>query len=277
MSQGKWSAELLRFKMVNHALAYARRGWPVIPIWWPSYAGVCACPESSDCPNVAKHPLVSGGQLSATTDMDQIRSWWAKWPDANIAIATGEACGFTVLDVDPDHGGQKTFSMLMAKFGRPDPTNVSVTGSGGRHILWRWREEHRCGQNIRPGIDVRAEGGYIIAPPSLHGSGYRYQWHKDGHPKDIGIGVAPGWVESILRGNRVRGERSSGIKGGPVAEGGRNVTLFKYACRFQRMALSDEDLSNKVHALNVKLCKPPLGDREVDKIIKSALRYKKGE
>ena len=276
MQREKWSAELARFKMVNHALAYARRGWPVIPVWWPSYPGVCACPEGSECPNIGKHPLVSGGQLSATVDMEQIQAWWRKWPLANIAIATGEPCGFTVVDVDPKNGGQNTFSKLMEKFGRPDPTIVSVTGSGGRHILWKWNPEHRCSQNVRQGIDVRATGGYILAPPSMHESGYRYYWHKDGHPKMAKLDTAPYWVEDILRGVRLKSGQSSGIKGGPIAEGSRNMTLFRYACRFQRQALSDEDLANQVHALNVKLCKPPLGDKEVEKIIGSALRYPKG-
>ena len=263
-------------KMLDHAIAYARRGWPVFPIWWPVDIGQCACPEGSSCSSIGKHPLVPGGHLAATSEFGQVKAWWKCWPNASIAIATGPAAGFTVLDIDPDHGGQTTFSRMIKKFGRPDPTLVSLTGGGGRHVLWRWAPEHRCSQNVRPGIDVRSSGGYILAPPSMHASGVRYQWHEQGHPRRVRVGVAPGWIEALLRGVRTQNGTQGAIPTGPVAEGSRNRTIFQYACRFQRQALADDDLAQQVHELNVKLCQPPLPDREVEKIISSALRYQKG-
>lgn len=262
--------------MLGHALAYGRRGWPVLPVWWPSYAGECACPEGGNCSSPAKHPLVPGGHLSATTNREQIAAWWASWPHASIAIATGQPAGFSVLDIDPEHGGQQSFSRMMKQSGRPDPTLVSLTGGGGRHILWRWMPEHRCSQNVRAGIDVRSSGGYILAPPSLHASGVRYEWHDEGHPRSVRVGTAPDWIEALLRGQRAGASSGSGVPSGPFAEGERNRSLFQWACRWQRQNVPDVDLADRAHSLNVKACRPPLSDKEVEKIVGSALRYAKG-
>src|SRR5262245_58666258 len=108
MSSGEeaWGQELSRVRMVSHALAYARKGWRVLPLWWPRFACVCACPAAAECGgNVGMHPILmgkdgSGGANGASTDEVTIRHWWAKWPHANIGIATGAVSGFVVLDVD---------------------------------------------------------------------------------------------------------------------------------------------------------------------------------
>jgi putative DNA primase/helicase len=263
--------------MVGHALAYARKGWPVFPVWWPSYAGVCACREGADCTDPAKHPAVSGGSTAASTDCKQIEAWWRKYPLANIAIATGAPSGLTVLDVDERHGGNESLQELIKRHGKPEPTPVALTGGGGRHVLWAWRENHRCRQEVRKGLDVRAGGGYILAAPSLHASGVRYAWHEAGHPARIAVKPAPAWVEPLLCGTSggTRFQREP-LPGGPIAEGTRNRTLFRWACRWQRLSMSDEDLANRLHDMNCKMCRPPLDDKEVEKIVGSALRYAKG-
>lgn len=276
MSVDDWEAELSRINMQAHALAYARRGWPVFPLWWASFAGVCACREGSDCSSPAKHPLITDCYEEATTNKQQITAWWHRWPHANIGVATGKPSGFTVLDIDTNHGGDRAFWQLRSKYGTPEPTLVSLTGGGGRHILWKWHPSHKCQQSIRPGIDVRSTGGHIVMPPSLHGSGIRYEWHPKGHPRVVKIADPPPWIEHILNGVRLTGRRNGSLPKGPIAEGGRNRALFRWACRFQRDELSDEELANRVHAMNTTQCKPPLDTKEVEKIIGSALRYPKG-
>lgn len=263
--------------MVKHALAYASKRWPVFPVWWPSYAGVCACREGAECSAPAKHPLVNGGLAVATTDAKTIRLWWTKWPHANIAIATGAPSGLTVLDVDEDHGGNDSLQAIIKRYGRPEPTPVSLTGGGGRHIFWKFADGHRCRQAVRPGIDVRAAGGYVLAPPSLHASGIRYAWHEHGHPRSVVVKPAPVWAEALFSGAAVgKPLPRQSMQTGPIDEGTRNRTLFRWACRFQRLAMPDEDLSNRVHEMNAKLCRPPLDPKEVETIIGSALRYAKG-
>jgi hypothetical protein len=268
-----WQANLDSVNMGAHALAYARRGWVVIPIWWPSSAKKCAC-HNDDCENHGKHPIVG---FSGSTDSAVISKWWARWPNANIGILTGELSDFTVLDIDGLRG-QSTFRRLMEKHGRPNNTVVSISGSFGMHILFKYRPSHTITTNGLPGIDVFANRKFMIAPPSMHASGNRYRWHPLGHPRNTKIVEAPTWVERIFRGEYISKRRSNGnsSNGGPACEGDRNNTLFRHACRMQRQGLPDEELSDRVHALNREMCKPPLRDREVETIVSSALRYKKG-
>ena len=156
------------------ALAYAARGWPVFPI----------TPRG-------KEPLIPAeqgghGWQDATTDLAQVLNWWGQWPAANIGIATGERSGLVVLDVDLDKGGYRAFRALLADLGRPTLLSlIQGTGGGGFHILYRW-PGHRVGNSARrlrerygPGLDLRGDGGYIVAAPSMHRSGKRYEWQTD--------------------------------------------------------------------------------------------------
>jgi len=145
--------------MLNEALAYAERGWRVFP-----------------CIPKDKKPLIKEWQLKATTDTDQIKAWWEESPEANIGIATGEESGFFVLDVDGERGAQSLMA-LEEEIGEIPETLEAKTGTGGRHIIMEMPDrEVRNKQNFRPGLDIRGEGGYIIAAPSIHPNGNRYEW-----------------------------------------------------------------------------------------------------
>lgn len=126
--------------MVNAALAYAARGWRVHPL------------KPRD-----KTPISRNGCKDATTDETQIRKWWAKFPDANIGLATGYE--FFALDIDPDGMAWYEANDLPA-------THEAVTGRGGRHLLYRMPSggviKNSAGK-IAPGVDVRGIGGYICA------------------------------------------------------------------------------------------------------------------
>lgn len=165
----------MRPSLVDYALEYANRGWPVIPLHTPVEGG-CSC-SKSDCNSIGKHPRTKNGLKNATTDEKQIRAWWKRWPAANIGILTGAASGFIVLDVD--HGGEKTLDELQRQNGPFPKTMESITGGGGMHILFA----HPGGKirnkvRFAEGLDIRGDGGYIVAPPSLHKSGKRYEWRK---------------------------------------------------------------------------------------------------
>lgn len=172
--------------LLSHALAYAERGWPVFPVHTPQPDGSCSCRRQS-CDKTGKHPRISQGRNGATTDPDTIGRWWAVWPDANIGIATGVESGLIVLDVDD--GGEDTIHS--SGYEIPD-TVEQITGSGGRHVLFLRPDGGRYRTRVRfaPGLDSRADGGYIVAPPSLHASGRRYQWEGSSDPMD-GVAVAP--------------------------------------------------------------------------------------
>jgi len=92
--------------MMEHALNYARKGVPVFPLHTPGKNG-CSCGKR-DCDSMGKHPRTARGLKDATTDEQQIKEWWAKWPNANIGMLTGKESRILVLDVDPRHGGTES-------------------------------------------------------------------------------------------------------------------------------------------------------------------------
>jgi hypothetical protein len=106
------------------------------------------------------------------------------WPDTGIAVRTGAESGLVVLDVDPQHGGDDTLAELLAAHGVLPITVECFTGGGGRHIYFRHPggEVRNSAGKVGPGLDIRGDGGYVVAPPSPHPSGRRYEWSVDGHP-----------------------------------------------------------------------------------------------
>lgn len=181
---------------VDAALTYAGRGWAVFPCHHPTPGG-CSC-RASDCSSPAKHPRVTRGLHNATTDAAQIRSWWARWPDANVAVRTGEVSGIVVVDIDPDHGGEESLARLVSDHGALPPGRTVRTGSGGRHLYFSHPGtpvRNDAGRRLGPGIDIRGEGGYAIAPPSRHVSGARYTVASDGSL----LPDFPAWLGDLLQ------------------------------------------------------------------------------
>jgi hypothetical protein len=147
------------------ALDYARRGMPVLP-------------TSAN----TKRPLTAHGLLDATTDAQQIRTWWARWPQAMIGIPTGPRSKVWVLDVDIDPAkgvnGAKALAQLTAKHGPLPETLTSTTPRGGSHLyfLLNGVNIRNSSSKIGPGLDIRGDGGYVIAPPSVRADGIGYRW-----------------------------------------------------------------------------------------------------
>lgn len=167
--------------LLKHALYYANTmGWAVIPLH-SIVEGRCTC-GNNQCASPGKHPLVSSGLHGASKDPDQIIWWWNKWPYANIGIRTGIESGLSVIDVDPRHGGDlslETFEQYI-----PD-TVMQLTGGGGYHFLFKHPAGNtrvKCRTNVLPGIDIRGDGGYIVASPSTHISGGVYEFEASSEP-----------------------------------------------------------------------------------------------
>jgi hypothetical protein len=157
---------------VDAALIYAAQGFAVLPCWWAA-DGRCAC-KSPRCASPSKHPIaeaVPNGCKGATKDADTIRRWWGKWPQANVAIATGAISGVWVLDVDPD--GLAAWQALRDQFGEV-ATLTARTGRGGYHYFFKLPPGlvvHNSAGKIAKGIDVRGEGGYVLVEPSVSTAG----------------------------------------------------------------------------------------------------------
>lgn len=176
------------------AAYYARTfGWRVFPLH-TAVAGRCSCGRP-DCGNPGKHPRTGRGFKDATVDGDTIARWWSTDPDSNIGVATGGVSGFFVVDVDPRNGGDVTLDALEDEHGKLPATVESLTGGGGRHILFRYP----AGATVRSGklgtgLDLKADGGYIVGPPSLHASGRQYGWEGMSRPGEVEIADAPAWL-----------------------------------------------------------------------------------
>ncbi|NQT35242.1 bifunctional DNA primase/polymerase [bacterium] len=187
-----------RSDVLKEALKYAGWGWAVFPVH-SIRKGECTCGDPS-CSSPGKHPLTRHGFKDATTDPEVIRRWWRKYPWANIAIATGEKSGcLLVIDIDckPDRGisGEETWREIEQGY----PATVeALTGGGGRHLYFSYPDSVKIKSGvgiIGPGVDVRADGGYVIAPPSLHRSGKCYEWEASSDPTDgIAVASVPDWL-----------------------------------------------------------------------------------
>ena len=182
-------------QLLDHALRYADDfGWPVFPCHSIQDGG-CTCRKRAGCGSAGKHPHTRAGLKAATTNTRTIKEWWRRWPDANVAVVTGADSDLVVIDVDVKDGGQSSLEVVMGRLEGLPEHPLARTGSGGFHMLF----QHPGGcvhnrQGIADGIDVRGDGGYIIAPCSAHVSGGVYRWERD--PEDIAPPTLPeSWLE----------------------------------------------------------------------------------
>lgn len=171
--------------VLDEAHYYAARAWRVVPI----------LPGQ-------KRPALDAWVERATVDHELIDDWWRKNPTHGVGIVTGELSGLFVLDIDPEHGGDDTLADLEHTHGALPDTIETITGSGGRHILFAWpgwNPGTNAGQ-LGPGLDLRAEGGQIVAPPTIHPNGLAYQWEVEHDPHDgLVVAPAPDWLLDLLR------------------------------------------------------------------------------
>ncbi|WP_433008378.1 bifunctional DNA primase/polymerase [Kribbella sp. CA-294648] len=165
--------------ILTTALDAAEHGWPVFMLG-RSKRPVANC---DDCPPDAHDPATCGhltchGFYAAATDPARVAAIVAAVPRGQLAVRTGVVSGLAVVDVDPAHGGDHSLSGLMTE--RLVPRTLHVhTGSGGLHLYYRHPGQHIASRPMpnRPGIDVKADGGYVVLPPSIHHrTGRAYRW-----------------------------------------------------------------------------------------------------
>ena len=177
------------------ALEYAKAGLPVFPCF-----GIvdreCECGGDVKC-SPGKHPRIGGGLQNATTDPEQIRAWWEKWPNSNIAI-TFDGTGLCALDIDrkADVDG---YLWLEAFEDQIPSCPRQITPSGGMHLILKVPEgeEVRNSQDkLARGVDVRGNGGYIMAAPSDHAAGSAYYWEDS--PLEFEPPTVPPWLMELI-------------------------------------------------------------------------------
>jgi hypothetical protein len=223
------------------------------------------------CQPRGKTPASQHGCKDATTDPVRIDSWWNAYPDLNIGIATGAVSGFFVVDVDGEKGEASLRKLEEAHEPLP-PTVEAITGKG-RHCYFRHGEHGSVGNSvglIGSGIDIRGDGGYVLAPPSIHPSGRAYTWSVDGAEE---YADAPDWLHALI-GNDISGtgkplEHWHSVLTGEICNGKRNTTLASIAGKLFFHDVNAVLVHDILGCVNEVRCETPLAQHEVETIVVS--------
>ena len=248
--------------MYDAAIEYAKKGFAVFPLKYRD-----------------KVPLTRNGCKDATTDAAQIKAWWQKYPNANIGLATGSVSQnvFVIdLDIDEDRGidGYHSLEDWQREHGDFPETWTAITGRGGYHLYYRGNGKIKNRAGIIDGVDIRGNGGYVVAPPSIHKNGRRYEWEYS--PDEFEIAKADNNVEYFLSHDDQK-QGTAFTMPNIVAAGQRNQMLFRFACMMQAKGASDQSVFAATMAENESSCSPPLTEQEVRIIVSSATKYDKGK
>jgi hypothetical protein len=258
----------MKRRLIDAALKLARDGFPVFPIHSVDSGG-CTCGDSK-CSNAGKHPRTAHGFKDATTDRVTLRKWWRQWPNSNIGIATGTTSGLIVLDIDSRHDGLVSLSELELRHGRLQKSHRVRTGGGGQHLYFKAPTVPiKSKSGVATGIDVRGNGGYIVAPPSRHKTGNRYEWLGAERPDLSSLPEIPRWLIQLLTAETIKKTIEASI-----LERERNSTLTSIAGAMRRRGASEKAIVAALRKENRNRCKPPLDDQEVKRIARSVSRYR---
>ena len=230
-------------KNLEYALKYHNMGWNVVPV-------------RSD-----KKPLIKWKdfqQRQSTTE--EINEWFTLWRDANIAVLTGSISKIVVVDIDSPKGLEN----LLVKVNKKDlETLRSQTGRGGTHLFYRTSKQLPNAVGILPGVDFRAEGGYVVVPPSIHANGKTYKWINK-----VKILELPDKIARLLSTSGKTGitEESWEMN---IEKGERNNELTRRAGKLIRSRLPKPEVLKILIGWNSEHCKPPLPERDIKIIVNS--------
>lgn len=243
---------------IKYALSYLSRGISIIPISgdgdmkkppqgfsWRKYQNIMATPE-------------------------EVQAWADSYPNLNLGIVTGAISGIVVIDID-DRSIADTIEV-------PKNTPMTVTGKG-YHVYCKMPKEpiKNSASKIADHVDIRGNGGYVLAPPSMHVSGNQYAWMND---LDTPLADLPQWIiQKYYPTDKKPKEQKVKVTTGKevYGEGSRNEKIFRIACKMMHNGLSQEAVRAAISMENLLKCTPPLQDYEIDKIVESAFNYDGGQ
>jgi len=245
------------------ALRYLAAGWSVLPL------------RPRD-----KRPLIRWEGLQvARPSPSEVAGWFRQWPDANVGIVTGEISNLIVIDIDPQHGGEASLDRLCQRFGALPATAEARTGGGGRHLYFAHPGGHvRNRAGLAPGVDLRGDGGYVVAPPSVHPNGRPYVWVAGRSPEETTPAPLPRWLvrPSATRPGRTLVDWRRLVHEG-VPEGQRNSTIASLAGHLLWRGVDPQVVLELLLAWNRMRCRPPLDDAEVAQVVESIVHLHEGE
>ena len=252
--------------MLMAAKSLMNLGFKVVPLE-PTKLGV----ERS-----GKKPRTAHGVYDATTDFAAFRQLVGSATDFNIGVATGSASDVVVIDIDPRHGGVWKLRKLVQRLGPLPRTLKCLTGGGGRHYYFRLPPGGMKKKVPTPGLELLADGCYVVTPPSLHSSGRPYRWAEHWGPREQAIASLPNsWLQFISAISEARKEPAA-ADGDAIPEGSRNTELTRIAGRMRRAGLPEADMLAALRGVNQARCRPPLGEGEVAQIARNVAQYPAG-
>lgn len=252
-------------KLLNTALYYAKEyGWAVFPV------------------RQNKKPYTPHGCKDAKKDPGAIRSWWTKHPNAGIGVATGSASNLIVIDLDIDDtkdlNGYEELRKWEKEHGELPETVTAITGRGGNHLYFHYEgDDIGNSAGILEGVDVRGEGGYVIAPPSPHPNGTEYAWELPPDEYEV-ADLDENVLQFLLYKEAKENADSETFQMPDVIESGtRNDILYRLACSLQAKGLPDAAIIEAVMVTNLEKCDVPIDRKEVEVLCSSAFSYEKGK
>lgn len=202
------------------ALEYLARGWTIIPV------------------GPHKKPLISWKAFqSERPTREQVENWWHDYPDANVGIVTGKVSGLTVIDIDTDSGKAAFAKLVDGDFKSP----VVHTPKGGKHIYCQF---HPFGNNCKAieGIDLRSEGGYVVAPPSRTVNG-GWEWDKESGLNVPLPPLPPRYIDAVIENVIVPGDKSYKVQPGRTfTDGQRNNDLYHVCLKWGKGGMDEEEM-----------------------------------
>ena len=247
---------------LQSALAYANAGLAVFP-----------CRLRDEGTQKSKSPYTVHGFKNASTNENMIKCWWSEHPDATIGIPTGQISNLVVIDIDPRNGGDHSLQGLTTEYNDLPETLTAYTGGGGTHYYFRHpNQQIRCSNGkLASGIDVKADGGYVIVPPSGHESGKNYYWDGD---FDLNtVAEMPNWLLNLIETKSEQPSSALSETENGILEGSRNNTLTSLAGKMRQFGMGESEIFAALSISNQQRCKPPLPEAEIQAIAKSVCRY----
>ncbi len=251
--------------LCESALSYCRRGWSVIPI---RFTG-----SIED----RKRPLLDAWEpyQRERASEEQIHSWWQRWPQANIGVVMGAVSGLIALDLD----GPNAVPLLRDSHVFL-PQTAAVQTKRGYHAFYQhpgYEIPNRAkllSDGDGSGVDVRGDGGYVVAPPSVHGSGWVYQWVRS---PDEGIAPLPPGVAALLSrqsNGEVEAQDASWFEQvwQGVPEGQRNDAATRLVGYWLAVTKGNEEATYRAMEAWAARCEPPMALKELRATIRSVAR-----
>lgn len=247
-----------REDFLNAALRYSKLGLAVVPL----------IPGK-------KRPLFENWTNLEWANDDTVKRWWASTPTANVGILTGRKSGLFVLDVDTKNNGDLTYESLVSQHGKFPSTWQQTTGTGGFHLFFRYPSfpvNNHGG--LFAGIDIRGDGGQVVAPPSIHpDTGRTYEWDGMAEIENTPLAEAPPWLLEILD---HKGGTNKPLFMTPekIPHGVQHHTLLGLAGMMRRIGMSASEIEPALQMVNTNRCEHPGPPENIRKIADSMMRYR---